>query len=288
MAKSLFKKKSFWQKLPQSSKVGLIAFVVVLVGAIAAFVLSQTDSSLQSKASLTCEGQCSSACTSITDAAQRKSCIVSCNQKCAPSDSLPPICKPMAKYAALTEKKGGLTKFQLNTVVSVAKRLGESVDKFKKSDDFAVWYKNRCTPQKCQPDWTKVLSRQARTVSSDEKAKIMAERNPTTTTYYWPNGCKGLPADSGKMCTQATVPLSTEEVSADLAWVKAGKQPITFVCGSTPCTPLPSNCNTDATRCKLAGNVNWCAKSPYPTPMSDVVGPNPANTTTDGPIPGGG
>lgn len=274
MAKNLFKKKSFWQKLPQSSKVGLIAFVVVLVGAIAAFVLSQTDSSLQSKASLTCEGQCSTACTSITDATQRKSCITSCNQKCAPSDSLPPICKPMEKYAALTEKKGGLTKFQLNTVVNVAKRLGESVDKFQKSDDFAVWYRNRCTPQKCQPDWTKVISRQARTAPSDDKAKLMMERN--TITYYWPNGCKGLPADSGKMCTQATVPLTTEETTAYLAWVKAGKQPITFVCGSTPCTPLPATCATDAVRCKLAGNVNWCAKP--------VVSP----TKTDGPIPGGG
>lgn len=240
MAKKILKKKSFWAKLPIKSKVGVFALLLLLVGAAAAYALSQSSLDLQSKASLSCDTNCKQSCQRITDDTQKSTCLNVCLNRCTPTESVSAVCRPMAKYISLIESKGGLTKNQLNQVAKIAKRLGESIGTFNKTDDFVVWYKNRCASSTCQPDWTKVGSREA---GRDR----MPTAREVTNIYYWPNGCKGM-AENGRMCTQATVNLTPEEVTAYLAWLKAGKPSIKNVCPSSG-TTVPDGCRYEQVRC---------------------------------------
>lgn len=235
MIKKLFKKKSFWEKLSQKSKLGLAVIVVVLFGALAAYILTQSDSNLQSKASLTCDSNCQSTCSSITNPAQKQVCLAKCLQTCQATEtaSLPPICRKIGKYFTLAQNRGGLTKNQLSIVSNVLKRQGETFtstnSKFGTTDEFASWYKGKCVPATCQPDWTKVVTK------SPDSAERNRQPGTTLATYFWPNGCKGN-TPTGRMCTQATVPLTAEETRLYLLWVGSGKPTINNLCTS----PNPS------------------------------------------------
>lgn len=56
--------------------------------------------------------------------------------------------------------------------------------------------------------------------------------------YYWPNGCKGTPTNGN--CTQATVPLTTEEVLRYADWKSQGSH-IPEICKTvTPPTQTPT------------------------------------------------
>lgn len=287
MAKKLFKKKSFWAKLSIKSKVGLLALVVALVGAAAAYALSLTDASLQSHASLTCDTSCKAACGGILSDAQGKTCLTNCQAKCqAVSSSLPQVCTQMSRYVNLMERRKGLTKYQLGVVNRVLKNKGEDVATWGKqptTDNFAKWYEQRCTPQaSCDRNWSQVISKEARTQSPTDPRQKMIAQIP----YYWPDSCKGYQVSSGQVCGKSLVPLTSEESAGYKAWLNAGKPTVKNICPM----PDPNARPTPTSQPKPTGEPGdgcyyqkvICVKEPCD---AIKVCPSPSQTPTSTAIP---
>lgn len=91
----------------------------------------------------------------------------------------------------------------------------------------------------------------ANTFSTDNRSRASGASNSsiicwnrviaTNNSYSWPTGCKGT-LTQGIVCPQVLVTLTSSEVSAYKAWVKAGKK-VDSACTTDP-TPSPTNCKT--------------------------------------------
>ncbi|OGV92236.1 hypothetical protein A3B57_03120 [Microgenomates group bacterium RIFCSPLOWO2_01_FULL_47_10] len=144
MNSKLFTKKSFWAKLPIKQKVGIVAMITALLGWGTVYVLSQSDTSLQTKASLACDEACATACARITDRTQSASCRTSCaSSRCSGQVTTPAVCTAMQRYVNLEQRSGGLNTYQRRVAENIVRRNKESIDSKK---DLTSWYRERCSP----------------------------------------------------------------------------------------------------------------------------------------------